>query len=120
MNSPEVNTRLGALIRALLKRTERGVIRWNRAADEQFNASLNRTSYSIQTLDGDGQPPHLFIGYDSDGIEVMRINSADLELEISEEVAGLYGTIRDLVINRDVIAFLDSALIDLADDEPPF
>lgn len=118
MNSPEVNTRLRALIRALLKRTERGVIRWNRAADEQFNASLNRTSYSIQTRDGDGQPPYLFIGYDSDGIEVMRIDSADLE--ISEEVAGLYGTIRDLVINRDVIAFLDSELIDLADDEPPF
>lgn len=120
MNSPEINARLGALLQTLLTQTDSGTLKWSRSADEKFEASLRRTSYAVSTLDGDSRPPFLFTGYDGQGEEMMRIDTNQADGDIGDMILRLYESVRDLVVNRDVISFLDIALDDVREDEPPF
>jgi len=105
-----------------MRRTERGTLTWLKAANERYETSADTTSYAVATHDGDGQPPFTLAGYNSRGEEVLFVGTDDVNVDSSTEelIANLFRFVRDLVDNKDLLAFLDQALDDVDDEKPPF
>lgn len=120
MSTPEVTSRLLRLMRILDSRTRAGSATWSRTANGRYETSFDRTSYAIVSIDGDGQAPFALEGYDSTGLAVLNIDTRSIDNQTANEVGKLYQAISGIVDNEDLLKFLDEAIKDIDDEEPPF
>src|SRR5690349_9992977 len=96
-----------------------GVITWEQTEKEHYQASVERSTFSIATRDHDGIAPYTFGMYDSVGAPIALIDSNDDEYpeEINREIVELWTVVNTSA--AEVLSFLERALHDL-DRLPPF